>query len=178
MKLTILVDPSLEISNTIISNQDKGKYVRFIFSDISNPFDKVRHKGLLFKLESYGIDDNTLIENYLNDRVQRAVLNGFYSTFQPISAGVPQGSVLGPFLFFLYIKDIADNLVNNIRLFAGDTSLFIVVDNDPNVAAVSLTSDLDKIDTSASTLGVDLNPSKTCNIKFKFIQAPICLLRF
>ena len=71
---------------------------------------------------------------------------------------------MGPFLFFLYINDIADNLVNNIRLFAGDTSLFIVVDNDPNVAAVSLTSDLDKIDQWASTFGVDFNPSKTCNI--------------
>ena len=71
---------------------------------------------------------------------------------------------MGPFLFFLYINDIADKLVKNIRLFAGDTSLFIVVDNDPNVAAVSLTSDLDKIDQWASTFGVDFNPSKTCNI--------------
>ena len=73
MKFTILVYPSLEISNTIISNLDKGKYVRFIFCDISNPFDKVWHKGFLFKLESYGLDDNTLIENYLNDRVRSTV---------------------------------------------------------------------------------------------------------
>ena len=104
------------------------------------------------------------IENYLNDRVQRVVLDGFYSSFKPISAGAPQGSVLGPCLFLLYINDIADNLVNNIRLFADDTSLFIVVDNDPNVAVMSLTSDLDKIDIWASTLGVDFNPSKTCNV--------------
>ena len=61
MKFTILVDPSLEISNTIISNLDKWKYVIFIFCDISDPFDEIWHKGLLFKLESYGID-NTLIK--------------------------------------------------------------------------------------------------------------------
>ena len=113
----------------------------------SKAFDKVLLKGLLFKLDSYGIDGNTLkwIENYLDDRVQRIVLDGFYFSFKPISAGVPRGIVLCPFLFLLYINYIADNLVNNTRLFADDTSLFIVVDNDPNVAAMFLTSDLDTV---------------------------------
>ena len=117
------------------------------------PLTKYYTKISFFKLKSYGIDGNTLkwIENYLDDRVQRVALDGFYSSFKPISAGVPQGSVLGPFLFLLYINDIADNLVNNVRLFADDTSLFIVVDNELNVAAMPLTSDLDKIDTWAST---------------------------
>ena len=162
------VNQLLEIYNTIISNLDKGKDVRFIFCDISKAFDKVWHKGLFFKLKSYGMDGNTLkwIENYLDDRVQRVVLDWFYSSIKPISAGVPQGSVLGPFLILLYINDIADNLINNIRLFADDTSLFIVVDNDPNVAAMSLTSDLDEIDIWGFTWGVDFNPSKTCNIIF------------
>ena len=154
----------MEIYNTIISNLDKSKDVRFIFCDVSKAFDKVGHKGLLFKLKSYG---NTLkrIESYLVDRVQRVVLDGFYSSFKPISAGVPQGSVLGPSLFLLYINDIADNLVNNIRLFADGTSLFIIVDMDPNEPTMSQTSDLDQIDTLAFTWGVDFNPSKTCNIK-------------
>ena len=143
--------------------------MRFIFCDVSKAFDKVWHKGLLSKLlKSYGIDGNTLkwIENYLDDRFKRVILDGFYSSFKHISASVPRGSVLGPFLFLLYINDIADNLVNNIRLFADETSLFIEVDYDPNVAAMSLTSDLDKIDTWASSWGVHFNPSKTCNINF------------
>ena len=81
-----------------MSNLDKDKDVRFIFCDISKAFDKVWHTGLLFKLKSYGIDGNTWkwIVYYLDDRVQREVLNGFYSSFKPISACVPQGSVFGP----------------------------------------------------------------------------------
>lgn len=65
-------------------------------------------KGLLFKLESCGINGNMLkwIDNYLYDRVQRVVLDGFHSNFRPITGGIPQGSVLGPFLFLLYINDI------------------------------------------------------------------------
>lgn len=125
-------------------------------------------KGLLFKLESCGINGNMLkwIDNYLYDRVQRVVLDGFHSNFRPITGGIPQGSVLGPFLFLLYINDISNNLVNNTRLFADDNSLFIVVDNDVNTAAFSLTADLDKIDTWASTWAVDFNHNKTCNINF------------
>lgn len=67
-------------------------------------------KGLLFELGSCGINGNMLkwIDNYLYDRVQRVhvVLDGFHSNFRPITAGIPQGSLLGPFLFLLYINDI------------------------------------------------------------------------
>ena len=162
------VNQLVEIYNSIISNLDKGKDVRFVFCDISKAFDKVWHKGLLFKLEKYGISGNLLkwLENYLDDRVQRVVLDGFHSSFKPVNAGVPQGSVLGPFLFLLYINDLSENLVNNIRLFADDTSLFVIVDNNINAAALSLTSDLDIINTWANTWAVEFNPNKTFNLNF------------
>lgn len=72
------------------------------------------------------------------------MLEGYSSTKQCINAGVSQGSVLGPFLFLVYINDITLNLENQIRLFADDTSLFVIVDSDTMGPAISLTNDLEK----------------------------------
>jgi hypothetical protein len=85
------------------------------------------------------------IENYLINRSQRVVLDGFSSSPRSTNSGVPQGSVLGPFLFLLYINDISKNLQNPVRLFADDTSLFDVVDRDMVNSAESLTNDLEII---------------------------------
>ena len=72
---------------------------------------------------TYSISGNILgwIENYLCDRQKKVVIDGFLSNHETVNAGVPQGSVLKPFLFLLYINDICDDLVNNSRLFADDT---------------------------------------------------------
>ena len=75
---------------------------------------------------------------------QRVVLPGAVSDWTDIRAGVPQGSILGPLLFLLYINDIVQDIGSNIRLFADDTSLFIIVD-DPMTAAGCINTDLDKI---------------------------------
>ena len=125
------VNQLLSIYHTIISNLDKGKELRFVFCDISKAFDRVWHKGLLYKMESYGFKGNVLnwFKSYLCDRQRRVVVNGFKSSMQSLSAGVPQGSVLGPFLFLLFINDITNQVSSNIRLFADDTSLFVVVDD-------------------------------------------------
>ena len=96
-----------------------------IFCDISKAFDRVWHRGLLLKLKNYGIDGNLLVwfEDYLKNRNQKVFINNTFSTQKPISAGVPQGSVLGPLLFLIYINDISDDLTGLARLFADDTSL-------------------------------------------------------
>ena len=82
-----------------------------IFCDISKAFDRVWHRGLLFKLREYGINGNLLnwTSHYLYNRRQKVILQTAESNIEHISAGVPQGSVLGPLLFLVYVNDIADN---------------------------------------------------------------------
>ena len=79
-----------------------------------------------------------LIENYLSGRFQRVVLNGQTSSWRPVLAGVPQGSILGPLLFLIYINDLPNELKSNAKLFADDTSLFTIV-KDKNENANILT---------------------------------------
>ena len=82
--------------------------VRSIFLDISKAFDKVWHKGLLYKLKSMGISGElyNLLENYLSGRFQRLVLNGQTSSWAPVLAGVPLGFIMGPLLFLVYINNL------------------------------------------------------------------------
>ena len=98
-----------------------------------------------------------LIESFLSDRFQRVVLNGQNSKWEKISAGVPQGSILGPILFLIYINDISENLESNVKLFADDTSIFSVV-FDPNLAAAILNRDLLKIQQWAFQWKMSFNP--------------------
>ncbi|MCW4344426.1 MAG: reverse transcriptase domain-containing protein [Candidatus Thiodiazotropha endolucinida] len=148
--------------NTFCQSLDAGKEVRVVFCDISKAFDRVWHSGLLLKLQAAGVTGEVLtwFKSYLSNRKQRVVLPGAVSNWTSIQAGVPQGSILGPLLFLLYINDIVYDIGSNIRLFADDTSLFIIVE-DPITAAACLNNDIDKISQWAATWLVTFNPSKT-----------------
>ena len=89
-----------------------------------------------------------LLENYLSGTFQRVVLNGQILSWRPVLAGVPQGSIMGPFLFLIYINDLPNELKSNVKLFADDTSLFTVV-KDKNESANILNNDLQSISTWA-----------------------------
>ena len=106
-----------------------------------------------------------LIKNLLKDRKQRVVLNGKSSKWESISAGVPQGSVLGPLFFLIYINDIVSNVTCGIKLYADDTSLFSVVD-DGNITARVLNRGLEKIDLWAWQWKMQFNANKTEEVIF------------
>ena len=117
-----------------------------MFCDISKAFDRVWHRGLLYKLSSAGIKGDLLrwLSSYLSNRTQRVVLNGQSSEWASVKAGVPQGSILGHLLFLIYINDIVDQIGTNIRIFANDTSLYITVET-PDRAALLLNRDLQTV---------------------------------
>ncbi|KAK3096455.1 hypothetical protein FSP39_000336 [Pinctada imbricata] len=151
-----------DLYNTFVKAIDDGKEIRAVFCDVSKAFDRVWHRGLLYKLRRMGVKGGLLgwFGSYLWGRTQRVVIDGSSSSYLEIKAGVPQGSILGPLLFVIYINDIVENIGSHIRLFADDTSLYIIVD-DPEVAAGLMDSDLHKIHEWAKQWLVTFNPQKS-----------------
>lgn len=146
--------------NTFCQAIDDGKEVRVVFCDVSKAFDRVWHAGLIHKLRAAGVTGNLLnLVSYLDNRRQRVVISGVHSEWNYISAGVPQGSILGPLLCLLYINDIVNEIGSNIRLFADDTSLFVIVEN-PDTAAEIIIDDMNKISIWAGKWLVKFNPAK------------------
>ena len=108
-----------------------------------------------------------LIIDENNNRKQRVVLNGQYSSWASVNAGVPQGSILSPLFFLLFINDLSDNLISNPKLFADDASLFSVV-QDITLSAKNLNDDLKKINkwTFQWKMSFNLDPNKQAHEVF------------
>ena len=114
------------ISERIYRSLDACGESRAIALDISKAFDKVWHAGLLHKLKSYGVSGVAfnLIESFLTDRKIKVVLDGQSSRYYSINAGVPQGSILGPTLFLIFVNDLPDDILCKLAIYADDTTIY------------------------------------------------------
>ena len=104
---------------------DERSPVDVIYLDFQKAFDKVPHQRLILKLKSHGMGNSIInwIEQWLTDRKQRVVVDGEVSSWKSVLCGVPQGSVLGPILFLVYINDFEEGVTGSILKFADDTKL-------------------------------------------------------
>ncbi len=116
----------LEFLEKVTNWMDEGSPVDVIYLDFQKAFDKVPHARLIEKIKSHGINGKLLdwIKAWLSNRRQRVVIGGETSDWECVTSGVPQGSVLGPLLFLLFINDLQDGITNDILKFADDTKLF------------------------------------------------------
>ena len=131
-----------------------------IILDFSKAFDVVGHQRLLSKLDHYGIRGKTLLwlQDWLTGRTQRVVVDGESSDDAPVLSGVPQGTVLGPLMFILYINDISTETSSSIRLFADDSLLYRIVKGTQD--ASMLQWDLNQLCRWAQSWQMDFNPIK------------------
>ena len=157
----------IDIYHNITHSLDNKLNTCMVFCDISKAFDRVWHKGLIFKLNQNGIEGPLLnwLNNYLSNRSQQVFVGTSLSKSSCTYAGVPQGSVLGPLLFLIYINDITNSLLSLVRIFADDTSLPCSTSNISDLEGI-LNHDLSFIQHWSNQWLVDFNPKKTEAIMF------------
>ena len=153
----------ISLIEDISFNMDAHKQVDLILLDFSKAFDTVPHHRLLTKLKFYQIDNQVVdwIAKWLTLRKQRVLLDGESSDYVPVTSGVPQGTVLGPLLFLIYINDIVENISSKIRLFADDCLLYRIITSVHDTTA--LQKDLDTLTQWASKWQMRYNIDK-CSV--------------
>ena len=152
---------------------DEGRTVDLILFDYSKAFDVVCHDILLAKLQHIGIQGAILdwISSFLSDRVMRVSAIGSKSQPRDVTSGVPQGSVLGPLLFLIYINHVAANLTCDYKIFADDLKIYACIprqSSDPHQPSPSpnIQSDIDQLYTTSETWGLKMNPKKCAVLRF------------
>ena len=161
------------VSDRIARAFNRSGATRALALDMSKALDRVWHAGLLHKLKSYGISGQIfgLISSFLSNRRLQVVQDGKSSQEYPVNTGVPQGSILGPKLFLLYINDLPDDVICDIAIYADDTTLYSRCDRASDLwqqleLASKLESDLrDTVDWGKKWL-VDFNSWKTELVSF------------
>jgi ribonuclease P/MRP protein subunit RPP40 len=153
----------LEFTEKAASCLDSGKSIDIIYLDFQKAFDKVPHARLMRKLSAIGIIGKLAnwVQEWLKDRRQRVILRGKVSNWEKVTSGVPQGSVLGPLLFTVYINDLDEDLINKVSKFADDTKILGEVNNIAQIQ--DLRMDLDKLFSWANTWQMQFNVTK-CKI--------------
>jgi len=128
----------LIFQKSVIDMLDEGYSVDIIYLDLQKAFDKVPHDKLIGKIRGLGMNEKIVewIENWLEDRMQRVGINGVFSEWAKVESGVPQGSILGPLLFNIFIMDINKKLKNKIIKFADDTKLWGKADTSEDIEGI------------------------------------------
>ena len=161
----------------ILKNFEKKNLVLGVFLDFTKAFDCISHKVLFKKLEVYGIRGQALLllQSYLEHRQQYVSINGNSSTIKPITSGVPQGSVLGPFLFNMYINDIINvNKEAKFVMYADDASIFFSSETaDELIDMANLT--LSRIKSWGDSNSLTVNSSKTKAVIFRPKNKPVAV---
>ena len=173
----------IDVQDYILNNMDRGNVTGAIFLDLEKAFDTVDHSLLIKKLKKYGIRGNELnwFKSYLDNRMQSVKVGSSISDLKHIDIGIPQGSILGPLLFIIFVNDLPDNVNCKTVMYADDTSLLVsspdpislqnsLNDNMCNIAkwfkANKLTLNLTK--TKFMLFGSTNNLNKFCNISLLF----------
>ena len=135
----------LELMEIWSELSDKGEAWDCIYLDFAKAFDRVPHRRLISKLRCLGINGNLLawIDDFLTNRKQAVTINNVISNQRHVTSGIPQGSVLGPILFIVYINDLPDQIKSFIKIFADDTKLFNTIANLRDISAIQ--QDLDAL---------------------------------
>ena len=135
-----------------------------IYTDFQKALDSVQHKRLLYKLSVYGIQGKLLnwIKSFLTNRRQRVLLNGSPSDWEVVVSGVPQGTIMGPIFFLLFVNDVPNTLNCNVMVFADDAKLYSTINEEQD--CINLQADLDSL----------VNWSKDWLINFNKKKCVVC----
>ena len=166
----------IDVQDYILNHMDAGNVTGAIFLDLKKAFDTVDHSLLIKKLKKYGITGNELnwFNSYLNNRMQSVKVGSSASDLKPIGIGIPQGSILGPLLFILFVNDLPDNVKCKTVMYADDTSL-LISSSDPSCLQSSLDHNMGLIASWFESNKLTLNLSKT---KFMLFGSPHNLNKF
>ena len=151
---------------------DKRLSTDVIFLDFEKAFDSVPHDRLLLKLERFGITGSLLswLSNFLQGRSQRVVIEGCQSDWAPVTSGVPQGSILAPLLFILYVNDIPESLSSPAEMFADDMLIYNYC--PPSQTSITAQESLDKVTDWCGSWLLGTNADKRESMKFTRARTP------
>jgi ribonucleases P/MRP protein subunit RPP40 len=150
----------LEFFEVVAGEVDRGEPVDVLYFDFRKAFDRVPHERLLLKLKALGIEGRILgwIREWLTERRQRVVVGGEYSEWTKVTSGVPQGSVLGPMLFLIFINDIDEEIKTRIWKFADDLKMMGRVKTKEDIEQIR--KDIDKLVEWSEDWQLSFNPDK------------------